>query len=154
MAMIFCFSFMMLLIFVSRTKVREALFAIAVAVLFTWPITLIFTQVGLQSFPVRLFPHATEGSFLFGFVLFPSLFTIYCLNYPKEAGLLRRLSYSLLFSAFPVLIQFLLGTFTNLADYPTEWIYIITPLLVIIIFNICRKYIQWYFDKGIVGIRL
>lgn len=154
MAILFFFSVLLLLIFVSKKKVREALFAISAAILFSWPLTLIFTLLGLQSFPVRLFPHATEGSFLFGFIFHPAIFAIYHLHYPKEARLFQRLSYSLAFSIFPVVTLISLDIFTNLVDYPGKWVYMVTLLLIFIVFNVCRKYTEWYFDKAIGGVRL
>ncbi len=154
MLIMLCFSFLLLLIFVGKTKVREALFAISTAVLFSWPLTLTYTLFGLQNFPVRLFPHATEGSFLFGFIFYPAIFTIYHLHYPREARLYQRLSYSLAFAIFPVLTQISLDLFTNLIHYPRKWVYTITLLLIFIVFNICRKYVNWYFDRAIGGVGL
>jgi hypothetical protein len=77
----------LLLVFVKKTQIRSAFFAILLAQLFSWPITLTYVYFGLQQNPVRLFPHATDSNFLFAFIFHPSVFAVYYLHYPKQARL-------------------------------------------------------------------
>lgn len=145
MAAIMAISVSLLLVFVKKFQVRTALFAFLLAQLFSWPITLLYVQFGLQANPVRLFPHATEGSFLFSFIFYPSVFTVYYLYYPKKARRSWRVLYSAAFVAFPILFQYLMSLLTDLIFFPHKLVILGSFFLIFIIYNIARVYIGRYF---------
>lgn len=144
MAVIMAVSALLLFIFVKKSQVRTAFFAFMLAQLFSWPLTLLYVQFGLQTNPVRLFSHATESNFLFAFIFHPSVFTAYYLHYPKKARKSRRILYSAIAAAIPILFQFLTSLTTDLVFFPHKLVVPGSYFLVFILYNISRIYIDRY----------
>lgn len=140
-------SVLLLLVFVKKDHVRRAFLSFMVAQLFSWPITLLYVQFGLQENPVRLFSHATESNFLFAFIFHPSVFTVYYLHYPKKARRRRRTLYSAVVVALPILFQFATSLVTNLVFFPNKLVVIGSYAFIFILYNISRSYIDWYFVR-------
>lgn len=147
MAVIIALAVLLLLIFVKKGQVRTALFAFLIAQLFSWPITLLYVQFGLQTNPVRMFPHATTSNFLFAFIFHPSVFTVYYLHYPQKARKRRRIIYSAVIVAMPILFQFLTSLLTDLVFFPYKVVVLGSYILIFILYNISRIYIHRYFLK-------
>ncbi len=146
-AIIICISVLVLLLFVKKSQIRQALFSFFVAQSFSWPITLSYVYFNLQSNPFRLFPHATDSNFLFAFIFYPSIYVVYYLYYPKKAGFVKRLLYSILMPALALFTQLLADLFTDLIYYPQKWTLISAFLLLFALYNIARKYIDEFFQK-------
>lgn len=147
MAVVMAISVLLLLVFVKKGQVRTAFFAFMVAQLFSWPITLLYVQFGLQANPVRLFPHATESNFLFAFIFHPSVFVVYYLHYPKKVRKGMRFLYSAVIVSFPILFQFVTSLLTDLVLFSNKLVVIGSYLLVFTLYNISRVYINWYFTR-------
>lgn len=144
MAIVMVISILLLLIFVRRDQVRMAFLAFLIAQLFSWPITLLYAQFGLQESPVRLFPHATESNFLFAFMFHPSVFTAYYLHYPQKARKRRKILYLVAVCAFPILFQYLTSLVTNLVFFPYKLVVIGSYVLVLFIYHISRIYLDHF----------
>ncbi len=147
MALITVISVLLLLVFVKKNQVRTALFAFMLAQLFSWPITLLYVQLGLQTNPVRLFPNATESNFLFSFVFHPSVFSVYYLHYPKNAHKSMRILYSAVAVALPISLQYVTSLVTNLIFFKYKLVVLGSFVLVFVIYNISRRYIDWYYTR-------
>lgn len=144
MAIITCVSCILLLVFVKKTQIREALVAVLVAQLFSWPVTLIYVLLGLQDNPVRLFPYATDSNFIFAFIFHPTVFTVYYLQYPKQASLTRKISYSTIIITLVIYNQFLIDLYTNLIHHPRKITLLGSWIVIFILYNISRLYIDWF----------
>lgn len=142
MAIVTVISILLIFIFVKRDQVRKAFLAFMIAQLFSWPITLLYAQFGLQESPVRLFPHATESNFLFAFIFHPSVFTAYYLHYPKNARKRRKLLYLAAICAFAILFQYLTSLVTNLVFFPHKLVVIGSYVMVSFIYHISRIYLD------------
>ena len=57
---------LMLLIFVPKNKLREAIVIFFFKQFLTWIVGLLVVQFGLIEYPVRMFANATKSSFVFG----------------------------------------------------------------------------------------
>jgi hypothetical protein len=136
-----------LLMFVNKKNIRKALLATLVAQLFTWPVGLLFTSFGKIEYPVRLFPKAADNSVLHGFILNPTIFAIYYIHYPKQAKLIWRLVYTLLITVIPVSIEVIESKYTNLVHYKA-WKGYYTWALVLVVYFIIRKYLDWFFKNA------
>lgn len=141
-------SVLLLLVFVKKTQIKKAFFALLVAQLFSWPISLIFVYFGLINIPVRIFPHATDNSFIYAFLFQPSVFAVYYLHYPKQARLWLRLLYTAVILSIPLSTQILAHLYTNIFQFTTKWTLIVSFLLVFAIYNVARMYIDWFFKKS------
>lgn len=132
-----------ILIFVSKKDIRKAFLAVLTAQLFTWPLGLLLTFLGKVEYPVRLFPKAIESSFLNDSILYPTVFAIYYIHYPKQAKLIRRWLYTLLITAIPIFIEVLESKYTNIIKYK-NWNVYYNWMLGIVLYFIMRKYINWF----------
>lgn len=148
MAIIIIISGVLLLVFVKKNQIRKAFFALLVAQVFSWPITLIYVHFGFQLNPVRLFPHATESSFLFAFIFHPCVFSVYYLHYPKQARFVQRILYSAIMVASALFTQLLAHLFTNIVYYPEKLILIGSFIIIFTLFNVSRIYLDWFFRKA------
>ncbi|OGO79547.1 MAG: hypothetical protein A2Y23_09785 [Clostridiales bacterium GWB2_37_7] len=136
-----------LFLFTKKKDIRKAFLAAMVAQLFTWPIGLLITSLGLVEFPVRLFPKAIDSSFLHGYILNPSIYAIYYIHYPKQAKLIWKWVYTLLITAIPVLIEFAENKYTDLVSYK-NWSGYRSWILLIIFYYIIRRYLDWFFRNA------
>ena len=80
-----------LTIFVPRNKIREAFLAFLICQLFSWPMSIAVSLLDLKEYPFRLFPRATEGSFILDYLVIPSVFTLFQVNYPDRKN--RRIQF-------------------------------------------------------------
>ncbi len=147
MTIIIAISICLLLIFVKKGHVRTAVFTFVLAQLFTWPITLLYVQFGLQSNPVRLFAHATQGNFLFAFLLSPTLFTVYYQHYPKHARKLAKIGYTAAVTGVYILAFLVAALYTNLINLPNKLILLFSYILIQILYIISRIYVDQYLVK-------
>jgi hypothetical protein len=138
---------LLLFIFVKKSQIRTALLGVFVAQLFSWPITLLYVQIGIQENPVRLFPHATQSNFLFAFIFFPCVFAAYYLHYPKNAKKHRRILYSFIVVALSVLFHTGMSLISDLVHVPNKWVLPFTYAINLFLYNISRVYIDRYLDK-------
>jgi hypothetical protein len=143
-----CFVILLLLIYVKRTQIKRAVFAILVSQLFSWSLTLLYVLLGLQKNPVRLFPHATDSNFLFSFILHPTVFAVYYLHFPKNRKPGWRFFYTAIITSLLILFHLIMSLYTNLIEYSHKSILIPSLLIIFIIYNVSRKYIDWFFRKS------
>ena len=139
-------SLLSILIFVRKKNIRKALLAFFAAQLFTWPIGLLLTLFGKVEYPIRLFPKAIDSSFLHGYILNPTIYALYYIHYPKHVKLIWRWVYTLTISAIPIFIEIIENKYTNLLKYK-NWSAYKTWMLVLIIYFIVRKYLDWFFNN-------
>lgn len=137
----------LLLIFVNKKNVRKAFYVVLVVQLATWSIGLmIIANLGLVEYPVRLFPKAADNSFLHGFIIYPSIYAIYYVQYPKHAKFIWRSLYTILIAGIPALIEFLENKYTNLIHY-IAWNSYYTYALSLLLFILMKKYLDWFFEN-------
>ncbi|CAG7608618.1 hypothetical protein PAESOLCIP111_01081 [Paenibacillus solanacearum] len=146
-AMIIWLSLLLLLLFVRKTQIRKALLALLIAQFFSWPLTMMFVYFHLQFNPVRFFPYATKSTFLMAFIFHPAVFIVYYLRYPLQSPLPRRMFFSLILPGFAVCAQGLAGQYTNLIYLPNPWVLVVLFLILTILYQVLRKYVDWFFKK-------
>lgn len=140
-------SLLLLLLFVRKTQFRKAIMALIIAQTFSWPLTMIFVYFNLQINPVRLFPYATKGTFLFAFIFHPIVFVVYYLHYPQKSKWLKKMIYAMILPGFAISTQWSAEQLSNLVYYPNKWVILGNFLIVMILYQISRKYLDWFFKK-------
>lgn len=146
LALLWFIAFTVVTFFVPRTRWAEAIFIFLISNSFTWINALIHLELGLISFPVRLFPKATDLSISLDYFLFPILFVLYILYEPKENWRIRIL-YLVLWVSGIVILDILLDRSTNLIKfihYTWYWAW----LDICILFISVRMFYAWYFRRG------
>lgn len=123
---------------------RKSLFLFLVAQVLTWPLTLVTVLLDFGESPVRLFPKATDGNFLFAFVFLPSAFVAYYWHYPRNRNSVFQCVYTLAFTGSTTLVHVAVQKYTNLFLYITLSGYHLW-LSVIAMYYIQRIYSDWFF---------
>jgi hypothetical protein len=136
-----------LLVFVKKKDIRKAFLAAMTAQLFTWAIGIFLTYIGKVEYPVRLFSKAVDSSFLHGYIMNPSIYAIYYIHYPRQAKLIYRWMYTLFVSAVPAIIEVMENKYTDLMDYK-GWSGYYTWMMAFILYNILRRYLDWFFQNA------
>jgi hypothetical protein len=136
-----------ILVFVRKKDMRKAFFAAITAQIFTWPTGILMVYTNKVTYPVRLFPKATDSSFLHGYIMNPSVFAIYYIHYPRQARLIFRCTYTLIVTAIPILIEVIETKYTKLMEYKA-WNVYYSWMLAIVVYNIIRWYLDWFFKNA------
>jgi len=74
----------LLVVFIPKDKIREALVVATFVQTLTWMIGLLVVDFGLIEYPVRLLPHTCKTSITFEFFIYPSICAIFNIHYPKK----------------------------------------------------------------------
>lgn len=137
-------SAILLLGYVPKNKVREALVIFFFKQTLTWVIGLVVVQYGLLEYPVRSFSHATKSSFDFEYFIYPSICVVFNLHYPEGKNLLRQFWHYFSFCTVMTLIEVLCERHTAIINY-LHWEWYFTWITLFITFYVSRKFYVWFF---------
>lgn len=139
-------SVLLLTVFSRGDRPRQSLFLFLAAQTVTWPATIFSHYTGDIESPVRLFPKATDSSFILAFVFSPALFVAYYWHYPRTGGRLFPIAVTLAFAGGGALVHVAVQKYTQLLVYIAFSGYKMW-LTGIIIFYLLRIYADWYFSR-------
>jgi hypothetical protein len=134
----------MLLLFVPKNKLREAIAIFFFKQFLTWVIGLAVVQFGLIEYPVRTFANATKSSFDFEYYFYPAICVVFNLHYPEGKGRLREYLHFFYFCSIMTIFEALVEKYTNILKY-IHWTWYITWITLFITFYFSRKFYVWYF---------
>ncbi len=137
-------SIIMLLGYVPKNKIREAIVIFFFKQTLTWVIGLLVIQYGLLEYPVRSFSKATESSFDFEYFIYPSICVVFNLHYPEGKNLLRKFWHFFSFCTVMTIIEVLFERYTAIINY-IHWEWYITWITLFITFYVSRKFYVWFF---------
>ena len=136
--------------YIPKDKYRLALLSVVTSQAITWAASLVMIELGLYSFPVREFPHATQSSFLHLFVFYPAVFTWFILLFPTGASLFKRAAHYLIFISAIVWFEYYMAVYTKLKEfyiYPMSLQIAGLYIRFVVYFYACRRYITWMVKK-------
>lgn len=136
----------LLLIFVPKSRIREANVILMFKQVMTWLLGSIVVQLHLIEYPVRLFPYALRTSFTFEFFVYPSLCVFFNLYYPEDKGLFRRFVHYFIYTTGITVFEVILETYTNNIRY-INWTWYYTWITIFITFLLSRFYYTWFFKN-------
>jgi hypothetical protein len=137
-----------IIIFIPRSKSREAWVLFLFLQVITWPAGLFAVEMGWIEYPVQLLKGVNQynrTSLTFEFFLFPMIAIMFSLYFPN----VRRFGvivYYVCFAGFFTIIEVLLERTTRLVEYH-EWTWYWTLITVIISLFLNHKYYLWYKQK-------
>lgn len=138
-------TFTMLVFFIPKNKIREALFVFLLKQAITWLIGLLVVELRLIEYPVELFfKYATKTSFSFEYFIYPSICAVFNLNYPARKNKVQQFLYYSYFCSIMTIIEVLCEKYTNLIKY-IHWTWYITWITLFLTFYISRKIYLWFF---------
>ena len=133
----------LLFIFIPKSKIIEAHVAYLFAQVVTWPMGLIVAEYTLIEYPIRLFHYANKAQFIFEFFLFPSICTLFVVNYPEKKNVFGRFMYYFYYCTFLTIIEIFEERYTNVLKY-IHWTWYVSWITMFIMFYIVRKYNKWF----------
>lgn len=103
--------------YIPKDKYRLALISFLIFQAYTWAATIILVQIGSIKYPVRQFPHATQGSFILNFLIYPTVFTWFILIFPHNTLLIRKILHYIAFISAIVWFIYFIATYTDLQEF-------------------------------------
>lgn len=140
-----------LIIFVPKHKLRQAILAFLYKQLITWLFGMLVVEKGLIRYPVRLFSKANKTSFCFEYYFYPALCAIFNIYYPEKKSPLHKLLYIASHSGTLTLIEVILERYTNLIEY-VKWRWYWSFLTMSITYYSSAVFSRWYFKKDAEGL--
>ncbi len=135
---------MLLVIYVPKSRLREALVIFFFKQFMTWPLGLTAVNYGLIEYPVRLFSNATKVHFSFEYFIYPALCVIFMMTYPEGQGWLQRFMHYFNFCTVMTLFEVGAERYTATIKY-IHWTWYISWLSFFITFYLSRKFYEWFF---------
>nr|WP_295971623.1 CBO0543 family protein [uncultured Bacillus sp.] len=140
---------LLLLKFVPKTRIREAVAVFFFKQCITWLFGLLVVEKRLIRYPARLFfKKATKSSFTFEYFVYPSLCVLFNLYYPEHRSKLIKTLYffghSLLITGFEVFAL----KWTRLITY-TGWKWYWTLTTILGTYYLSYRFHGWFFKSGV-----
>lgn len=133
-----------LIVFVPRSKFREAQVIFFFKQLLTWFIGLLVVQFRLIEYPVREFSYANRASFSFEYFIYPAICVVFNLHYPQGKSKIRQFMHYFYFCSVMSFIELLCEKYTNIIKY-VHWTWYITWITLFITFYMSHQYYIWFF---------
>lgn len=134
----------MLILFIPKSKIREAQLAFLFMQVITWLIGLLVVEFRLIEYPVEFFKNATKTSFSFEYFIYPSICAVFNLYFPNNKSNFRKFMHYFYFCTTMTIIEVLCEKYTNIIKY-IHWTWYITWISLFITFFISRNYYLWFF---------
>jgi hypothetical protein len=124
---------------VPRDRVRELIAVFLFFQMLTWLFSIVMTEFGVLSAPIREFPEATKINFTFEYLVFPTIAVLFQRWYPENGGKVRRGIHYLYTVGGIIGFMFIIGKTTDLMDAKpqTSGINFVFELMLL------RSYIVW-----------
>lgn len=130
--------------FVPKDKLREALVIFYFQQIITWIFGLLVVEYHLIEYPVRLFSYANRTSFSFEFFIYPGLCILFNLHYPSYKSKLTQFFYFAGYCTAMTFIEVLVVKYTDIANY-LHWSGFYTWVTLFITLYVSRRYYLWHF---------
>ncbi|QKY70623.1 CBO0543 family protein [Lentibacillus sp. CBA3610] len=143
-------SISILLIFIPKDKILNALVAFQVKQVLTWLFGLLVVEMRLIKYPVRLFDYASKASFTFEFLAYPAVCAIFNVHYPEGKGKIAQFGYYALYTSAMTVTETILEKYTDVIDY-IDWSWYWTWITLFTTFFLARSYYKWFFKKITTG---
>ncbi|MDP4143532.1 MAG: CBO0543 family protein [Bacillota bacterium] len=135
----------LLIRFIPKNKIREAMVAFTFMQLLTWLLGLSVAELGLIEYPVRLFAHVNKTSFTFEYFVYPAICAVFNVNFPENKNAFGRFRYYFYICTSITIIEVVVEEYTELIEY-IHWTWHITWITLLITFYVTRKYYEWFFQ--------
>ncbi|MEQ8201066.1 MAG: CBO0543 family protein [Syntrophomonadaceae bacterium] len=134
----------MLVVYVPKSKLREALVVFFFKQFVTWPLGLAVAEYGLIEYPVRLFSNATKVQFSFEYLIYPAICVVFMMTYPEDRGRFKEFMHYFNYCTIMTMIEVVAEKYTANINY-IHWTWYLTWLSLFITFYISRKFYEWFF---------
>ncbi|MDD2211379.1 MAG: hypothetical protein PHV56_00105 [Clostridia bacterium] len=138
-------TFFMLVFFIPKNKIREAIVIFMFKQVITWLIGLSVVELRLIEYPVELlFTYANRTSFSFEYFIYPSISAVFILNFPVRKSKVQQFMYYTYFCSIMTFLEVLCVKYTNIIKY-IHWTWYVTWISLFLTFYISRQFYLWFF---------
>jgi hypothetical protein len=139
----------LLIFFVPKARIREAIVIFMFKQMITWIIGLLVVELRMLEYPVRSFAYASKTSFDFEYFIYPSFCVLFNLYYPEGKSFTKRFLHFIYFCSFLTGIEVVVEKYTDILVY-LDWSWYITFVTLFITFFMSRQFYKWFFkiDSG------
>lgn len=134
----------LLLFFVQRNKIRQALVVFMFKQLITWLVGLLVVEFRLIEYPVRSFAYACKTSFDFEYFIYPSFCVLFNLHYPEGKSFKKRFLHYMYYCSALTAVEVIVERYTDILEY-INWTWYTTFITFYITFFMSRQYYKWFF---------
>lgn len=135
----------LLLIFLPRKRLREAVVSFLSKQLMTWIFGLLVVQTGKIKYPFRLFfKNATKSSFTFEYFVYPSLCALFNLYYPEKGSKKTKFLYYFAHTSILTFFEFFIEKYTKLITYK-KWNWYWSFSSIWGTYYLSRVFHKWFF---------
>lgn len=136
---------LLLIKFVPRNRIREALVIFSFKQMTTWLFGLLVVEKNLISYPYRIFfKKGLKSSFTFEFFVYPATCVLFNLYYPDKRSEFFKFFYFFSFPAIITLFELIALKYTKLIKYK-NWTWYLTFSTLWATFYLSHIYYRWYF---------
>ena len=136
----------LLIIFVPKIKIRQAIVIFMFKQMITWFIGLLVVELRLLEYPVRSCAYATNTSFDFEYFIYPSFCVLFNLNYPEGESFVKRFMHYIYFCSALTAVEVLVEKNTNILHY-INWSSYTTFITFFITFFMSRQFFKWFYKS-------
>ncbi|WP_042461980.1 CBO0543 family protein [Neobacillus dielmonensis] len=136
-----------LLFFIPKNKVRLAIVAFLFKQIITFLIGLVVVELGMITYPVRLFASINRTSFTYEHYAFPVACAIFNVWYPYKRGTFVQLGYYIGFSSVLTIAEVIIEKYTDLIKY-IHWEWYLSWITICLSFFLSRLFCVWFFSKA------
>src|SRR5699024_10269989 len=109
-------------------------------------LALVFVEMKLIKYPVRLFDYASKASFTFEFFVYPAICAIFNVHYPEGKGKIVKFGYYALYTTVITVTEVIIEINTDLIEY-IHWSWYWTWITLFTTFFLARSYYKWFFKN-------
>ncbi|SMQ86932.1 hypothetical protein SAMN05444673_7014 [Bacillus sp. OV166] len=136
---------LLLIKFVPRKRIREAIFPFLFKQLITWLFGLIVVEKNLISYPKRLFfKKSNKSSFTFEYFVYPALSSLFILYFPENKSNIVKTLYYCFHTSILTIFELFAVKYTNLIRYK-KWTGYWSFITMWICYYLERIFQRWFF---------
>ncbi|WP_216831145.1 CBO0543 family protein [Alkalihalobacterium elongatum] len=140
-------SIILLFVFVPKSKIRQALVSFLFHQVITWFFGLLVVEKGLVTYPYRLyFQKSNKSSFIFEYLIFPTLAVFFNLYFPKKRNLWLKIAHYLFFTSIITFFETVAVKYTHLIKY-RKWTWYWSFITIWLSYYISHVFYSWYFQN-------
>ncbi len=141
---IWIFTAGLLLIFVPKQRMRQALLAYFFKQSMTWLFGLLVVENRFIIYPVRLFKRVNKSSFSYEYFFYPAFCALFNLYYPEKKPFWIRAFYNIFYTGLLTGIEVLAEKYTNLIKY-VKWRWYWSFLTIGLTNYASHLFYRWFF---------
>lgn len=139
--------FFLLVKFVPKNRMREAMVAFLFKQAVTWFLGLLIVEKNMIKYPVRtFFKKSIKSSFTFEYFVLPGLNALFNLHYPEKKNVMSKVLYYFGFTSSITLLEMIALKYTKLIQYK-KWTWYWSFLSIWVTYYIGRCYQRWFFKE-------